>query len=56
MNFQDGTVEMEEKVPRDLEELRDRKVIKANQYDCCKTFLVYSVCSVYSIFARSRAW
>ena len=36
--FQEGTVEMEEKVQRDLEDLRDQKVIKANQ--CCKKFLV----------------
>ena len=27
MNFQEGTAEMEEKVPRDLEDLRDQKVI-----------------------------
>ena len=30
MNFQEGTAEMEEKVPRDLEDLRDQKVILIN--------------------------
>ena len=38
VNFQEGTAEMEEMVSRDHEDLRDQKVIKANQRKCCKKF------------------
>ena len=52
INFQEGAAEMEEKVPRDLGDLRDQKVIKANQRKSCKHFPVYSVCSVYHSLQR----
>ena len=49
INFQEGTAEMEEKVPRDLEGLRDQKVIKLTNVNVTNTFLVtQSVASIVS--------
>ena len=49
INFQEGTAEMEEKVPRDLEGLRDQKVIKLTNVNVTNIFLVtQSVASIVS--------
>ena len=52
INFQEGMAEMEEKVPRGHEDLRDQKVIEANKRKCCKYFPGYLVYSVYRPLQR----
>ena len=39
INFQEGMAEMEEKVPRDHEDLRDQKVIKLTNVNVANIFL-----------------